>query len=325
MRHFRFLPLAVLAASFCAYGSVDAGLLALVPSGAKVVGSIDVTTCRDSELGQFLLAKSSQAQDPHFLKLMEETGFDPRRDLQSLVFAGSATQGSQSAFAILARGTFDERRIRAHAQAQGASFETYQGVEMILNLHQGEPTALAFLDVGVAVVADATTLRQIIAGRAAATVLPQALRGRIEALGSADDLWFVSLMSGDFLSKHLGVETGEGEPLAQQGKAVQSIIQSSGGVRLGSTINVTFHAITRSPQDANSLADVIHFLASMVQMQRQNDARADLVASSLDSMVVQTEGDAVHFSMSMPEKNAEQLADLAPQPNSHHRAKPSIQ
>jgi hypothetical protein len=102
------------------------------------------------------------------------------------------------------------------------------------------------------------------------------------------------------------------------------VVQSSGGAKLGSTIDVTFHAITRSPQDANALADVIHFMASMVQMQRQSDRRADLVASSLDTMTVNTAGDEVNFAMSMPEKNLEQIAELAPK-GGHPRARVHIQ
>jgi hypothetical protein len=53
-------------------------------------------------------------------------------------------------------------------------------------------------------------------------------------------------------------------------------------------------------------------------MQRDSDARAGIVASSLDGMQLQTTGNAIHLTISMPEKSLEQLADLGPRA-SHFR------
>jgi hypothetical protein len=318
MRHLLFVPLALLAASVCAFGSIDSGLLGLVPSGSKVVGGFDVTTSRNSEFGRYLLAKS-QMEDAHLQQLMAETGFDPRRDLQSLLFASGDpnTNSQQHSFAILARGTFDEQRIFAHAQAKGAVVQSYQGVQMMVNQAKNEQTGFAFLDTGVAAMADVATLQQIIQNRSTPSVLDPALQSKIDSIGSANDIWFATLTSSDFLAKHLASENGNA-------KILQSVVQSSAGARLGPMIDVTFRAVTRSAQDANALADVIHFMASMVQMQRQNDQRAGLVASSLDTMTVRTAGNEVHFAMSMPEKNLEQLADLRPK-GRLPGAKPNIQ
>jgi len=328
MRHFLLVPIALLAGSLCASGSIDSGLLGLVPAGAKAIGGFDVTNSRNSEFGQYLLTKS-QADDPHLQKLMEATGFDPRRDLQSLLFESGDPRpgGHQHSFAILARGTFDERRIEAHAQAEGGVAQSFQGVRMIVTQSHGEEAALAFLDTGVAAYADVATLQQIILNRATPSTLDPALQSKIDLIGSKNDIWFAALMGGDFLANHFnhgprGNDAGAGQ-LPEQAKVLQSVVQSSGGVRLGPTIEITFHAVTRSAQDATSLVDVVRFLASMVQMQRQSDARADLVASSLDSMTIRTDGNQVHFAMSMPEKNLEQLAELGPKANGR-RARPNI-
>jgi hypothetical protein len=319
MRHLFFVPLALLAASFCAFGSIDSGLLALVPSSAKVVGGFDVTTSRNSEFGRYLLAKS-QMEDPHLQELMAETGFDPRRDLESLVFASGDPNAAnhQNSFAVLARGTFDEQRIMAHAQAKGATVQSFHGIQMLINQSKNEhtpheQTAIAFLGAGVAALADVATLQQIILNRSASSVLDPAMQSKIDDVGSKNDIWFAALTGSDFLGNHFSPDNGNG-------KVLQSVVQSSGGARLGPTIDVTFHAVTRSAQDANALADVAHFMASMLQMQRQNDKRADLMASSLDTMSVLTAGNVVDFALSMPEKNLEQIADLAPK-GGHPRTK----
>ena len=63
---------------------------------------------RNSEFGQYLLSKA-QNEDAHFQEMIDATGFDPRRDLQSVLFAsgGDSATGKPATFAILARGNFD--------------------------------------------------------------------------------------------------------------------------------------------------------------------------------------------------------------------------
>ena len=320
MRPSILLSFAFLAATASVFGAVDNNLLALVPPGVKIISSIDVEHARSSQFGQYLLSRIN-SEDQHFQKLNQETGFDPRRDLQDFVFAstGSSGEDGQPRFAILARGTFDPNRIKAAAKANGAVLKTYQGVEMILDNSSQEKTGFAFPDIGVAVMADATTLRQIIANRANPTALEPAVQSMVSKIGPDNDAWFVSLMSGSYLTNHLAEETKQ--PI-QQAQALQSILQSSGGIRFGDTVQLSFDAITRSPKDATSLADVVRFVASMIQMERQNDPRADILASSLDKMNLTTDADAIHVSISLPEKSLEQLAEVSPLGSSakHHHA-----
>ncbi len=309
MRPLLFVSAFALAGAVSALASVDTGLLALVPAGAKIIGAVDVTRARNSDFGQYLLAKA-QTDDVHFQEMITETGFDPRRDLQNVLFAtsGPAAGGQAESFAILARGNFDQNKIKALAAAKtGAKIVTYGGVDMIVHgKSAGQQTAIGFLDVGVAVMADTNTLKQIIDSRAAPSVLDPDLQSKITSIGNANDAWFVSLVGGGFLGEHAGPQG------APQARALQGVVQSSGGVKLGATIDTTFDAVTRSAQDAQSLSDVIRFMASMVQMQRQSDPKAGILASALDGMTLQNTGAALHLAVSMPEKSLEQLADSMP-------------
>ena len=103
-----------------------------MPPEAKVITGVDVEHARSSEFGQYML-KRINTENQDFERFNEETGFDPRRDLQSLVFASPAASGSESHFAILARGVFDQARMEAAAKARGAMVQNYQGVELILD------------------------------------------------------------------------------------------------------------------------------------------------------------------------------------------------
>jgi len=305
MRHFAVVASALLfAGAVSALASVDSGLLAMVPAGSKIIGGVDVTKSRNSEFGQYVLAKA-QADDLHFQEMINETGFDPRRDLQSILFATSGP--GHASFAILARGTFDQNRIKTLAATKGgASIVTYSGVDMLVDKKNGAEmqSAVGFLDTGVATIADLNTLKQMIDNRGVPTLLDADLKSKITSIGNANDVWFVSMVGGtDFLAEHWG--TGD-----TQAKALQGVTQSSVGVKLGSTIDTTIDAETRSAQDAQSLSDVIRFMASMVQMQRQNDPRAGVLANALDGMTLQNTGTSVHFAVSVPEKTLEQLAEV---------------
>jgi hypothetical protein len=306
---YRLLSVSLLAClgCLCSWAGIDRDLLALVPSGVNVVGSIDVTKSRGSDFGQYLLSKQ-QVGDHGFEEMIAQTGFDPRRDLQHIVFASLPPAGDagHSSFAIFARGTFDEARIKAAATAKNAKIENYQGVSMFVNGKDTHPTAFAFLDTGVAVMADLPTLQQIIANRMAPVALNPDLESRIEAVSADNDAWFVSLGQTGALAQHMLNEAGP------QAQAFKSVTQSSGGIRFGQVIQASFQATTRSPQDANALADVVRFLASMVQMQSQQDPRAAILAPALNSMTLETTGNTLHCSVSIPEKSLEQLAELRP-------------
>ena len=309
MRTSVLIPVLFFAGVLSAFASVDTGLLSMVPAEAKIIGSLDVTQARNSDFGQYLLSKA-QNEDTHFQEMVDQTGFDPRRDLQTIVFATSGPEaaGKPSSFAILARGNFDPNRIKTLATGKGATSISYRGFDIIVHTHDKgqQQTAIAFPEAGVAVMADLATLKQVIDSRAMPTTLDPILQSKINAIGSNNDAWYVSLLGGSFLADHMGKD---GTP---QAKALQGVLESSGGVKLGAMIETTFDAVTRSAQDATSFSDVIRFFASMIQMQRQNDPRAGILATALDGMTLENSGAAVHFAVSLPEKSLEQLAEAAP-------------
>ena len=310
----RLLPICLLAAAgaVSALASVDTGLMALIPANSKIVAGIDIQKCRGSEFGQYLLSKS-QANDAHFDQFMMQTGFDPRSDLQSLIMTTNDDGNNRphSNFAILARGNFDQTKIRSLALSKGAVADTYQGVSLLIHKDHGQSVAIGFPDTGVAVMGDLDSIHSVVQNLRAPSILDTDLTNRIDAAGNTNDAWFVSTVGGAMIGKHFSAETGG--QMANQAQALQSIRAASGGVVFGSTIGVTFDAATRSEQDATSLADVFRFVASMVQMQRQQDPRAGIVAASLDNMQLKNSGDSVHIGFSMSEKSLEQMAELSPQ------------
>lgn len=309
MKRILVLSLCAAVGAVSAFASLDSGLIALVPANSTIVAGIDVQKCRTSDFGQYLLNKS-QADDPHFEEFMTQTGFDPRRDLESLVMTTSGNSGKNSSFAILARGNFDQEKIRALALSKGAVEDAYQGVNLLLNKNHGQTLAFAFPDTGVAVMGDVASIHQVIQNLSTPSTLDVDVTNRIQAAGSVNDAWFVSATGGAALGKHFAAHTGA--EMNGQAQALQSIRAANGGVHLGKLVSVNFDASTRSDQDATSLSDVFRFMASMVQMNRQQDPRAGIMAASLDNMQLKTSGDTVHVSFAMSEKSLEQMADMGP-------------
>lgn len=320
MQRLGFVPLLLAAAAIPAFASVDTALLALLPPGTKLVSGIDFDRARSSQFGQFLTGKMN-INDQGLQQFVAETGFDPRHDIQEILFAGAGpVEGSKSSkFAILARGTFDQDRLTTTAKSKGLVAQPYQGVSLFIDKSQHDgPNAFAFLGDGVGVMGDIETVKQIISNRQTPTVPDSALQAEINKVGTDNDAWFVSFLSGGFLANHLNAQINGDQPdhdaksAMSQAQALQSVVQSSGGIQFGSTIRLSFDAITRSAQDATSLADVVRFFASLVQMQRQKDPRAGIAASAFDNMNLATDGDAMHLSLSLPEKSLEDLVGSMP-------------
>ncbi len=320
MRYLLAASVLLVTAALSTPAAVDPALLALIPAGAKLVSGVQVDQARGSEFGRYLLGRIG-TEDEDFQQFTDQTGFDPRRDLDEFVFAtgGPNTDSARSNFVIVARGSFDQNRIEARAKAKGATAQSYQSIRLLMG--PDHRTAVAFLDGGIAVMAYVTTLRQIIANRATPAALDPVLQDQVLKVSANNDAWFASTLGSAFLTRHMERETHQ--PL-QHARALESILQSSGGVHFGDVVEFSFDATTRSPQDAVSLADVFRFGGSMIQMQRQNDPRAGLVASAIDKMTITNDGPALHATFSMPEKSLEQLVgDADAPPPAHTRAKPT--
>ncbi len=328
MRRATILRPALLTASlllipFGLSASVDSDLLSLLPPGAQTVASIDIARAQASTFGQFVMARMNQ-DDQHLDQFTEQTGFDPRRDLEHLVFASFGPSNSaRGSFVVLARGIYDSDRINAAARSKGSVVRPYHGYSIITNnAAQKGATGLVFPQPDIAIFGDLGTVRAVLDNSNVRAPLDARLQDLIDHIGPQNDAWFATIASGDSFTRHFalpGTPPSAGQAGRAQAQALQSIRESSGGVHFGDTVNVSFDALTRSPQDAASLADVVRFGASFVQMQRSSDPKATLFAAALDKMDLETSGDSVHIAFSLPEKDVEQLAALNhPHSAPHH-------
>ncbi len=303
MRPFQVVCSALILVPGLASASVDTGLLAMAPAETILLTSVDVSRTSTSPFGQYFLKRMNN-EDEHFRQMINQTGFDPRRDLQQIVFAGLTRPGTpEGRFVLLARGTFDGARIANAATTHGAKVITdNSGNTIYLQGQQNHAFAFSFPDTGLAIMGDLASVQEVLAHRATASSLDPQLISFANEVGSSNDVWFATLMSGAYLGLNSPA------PALTSAQALQSISQSAGGMQFGDTVNMVFDANTKSAQDATSLADVIRFVGNMIQMQSGSDSRSAIAAEALQNMQVQTNGSSVHATAAITEDKLEQLA-----------------
>ena len=74
----------------------------------------------------------------------------------------------------------------------------------------------------------------------------------------------------------------------------------------GAIIQLSAEAVTRTAQDATALADVVRFLASMVQMNTPQAGQA-AVTALVQSLNVKADGNTVKVGLAIPEDQFEKV------------------
>ncbi len=302
----------LLALSPSAFAAVDPALLALVMPEARIVTGIQVDQSKNSKFGQFVLAQITDNAD--LKRFASESGFDPRRDLREIVVGSTGLDGSSAL--VIGRGAFQKDRILAVARTSGGGASNYRGIDLISASAESTLSTIAFLDSSTALVGDAKSVKAAIDRRlAGAPGLSAALAAKAHEAAAQSDAWFVTLAS---LSEFLGGKMGDGNlGGAMQGNLLEKVKQASGGVKFGTTeVGIGLEAVTPTDKDATALADVLRFLASMLQAgQANNDPKVAKAASIVDKLKLTTQANVMKLSLAIPEADMERMFLPAPKAN----------
>lgn len=283
--------------------AVDPALLKLVTPGSRLVGGINITTAKTSPFGQYLLARM-QNEDKDLQQLIDMTGFDPRRDLTEVVFA-SPGQKDQKTGVVVVSGNFNISKILALAGQHSETVTRYGNADVITAKHGAKDGAwVAFLNNSTALAGDAASVKAVLDNPSAAG-LKADLAARAQALSSRYQAWFLSTIPVSELTGKVPEVTG-GAPKTARGDFFQGVQELSGGVLFGTNVEIGLDATTRSDRDAQALADVIRFLAGMVQQNAEQPQTA-LLAKMLDGLVLKTSGPVTSLTFSIAEQDLEKL------------------
>jgi hypothetical protein len=318
-----FVP--ILAVQMTAFAATDPSLLRLVMPDAKVVAGLQVTQTKNSLFGQFVLSHM-QVEDDTFKKFMAQTGFDPRRDVSEIVMASNWEQATpESRWLVVARGNFNLSSITSAATANGGVIVGFQGVNILSYTPETKPdgkpqvaSGIAFFDSSNAVMGDLSSVKAAIQRKQSKASPSGTLMAKVRDLSAKNDFWFVTLVP---ISEFAGAMPDPNLSSAMKGNLLAAVHEASGGIRFGDNVAISGEAVTRSDKDAEALVDVFKFVAGMVQLNRQNDKTVDKVATLLDTMELKTAGNVMTMSLTIPERQLEQMLEMMRQESHAARVK----
>ncbi len=298
----RNLIFACIAAASAAWAT-DTGLFNYVMPDAKFISGIHVDSAKNSRFGQYVLSQM-QSDDQDFQKFINDTQFDPRRDLTDIVVATAGTSDKPSLL-VIGSGTFSPAIVTT-ALTSGATKSNYHGVDLLTHNNGKADGAVAFLDGSTAVMGTLDAVQAAIDRRTAPSVLSADILQKISVLRTTYDAWFFSTgPAGDFFTGKFADPNMQG---AMAGNLMKAVQQASGGIRFSaSDVRISGEALARSPKDAEALRDVVKFIAGLVQLNRDSTPDAQKVASLVDTLSVTTSGSTMQLSLAIPEDLMEQL------------------
>lgn len=276
---------AVAAALFMA-GSIPAAdpqLTALVMPGAKVLAGVNVEQAKTTPFGQYVLGRLEQ-NDEGLRRLMDATGFDPRRDIAEVLLASTGEPaGSHPPGLALVRGTFDVTTISEAARANGGTVETRDGVTILSGLSKSG--AVAFINPSIAIAGQDVDVLAALDRVNTPALLDPALAVQVNRLSTTQDAWVVSLV-----------------PPPIKGLPPNTIESTTVGVKFGANVDLSGESVTTTDQDAATLAGMIRLFAAIAGANSRSSA-----AQLLQGLNVTTEARTVRLSLSIPEAQVEAL------------------
>ena len=285
--------------------AADPTLISLVPADAKVIGGVNLAAAENSPFGQYLLSQIRDS-DKDFENFVTASGFDPRRDVRDVVFASPAG-GQKSPGVVIARGVFNGPQILSAIQAKqaGGIMTTYKGVSLL----DKDGHSVGFADGSVAFAGQSALVRAAIDLRGTSSPL-SAFASKALATSNLYDVWMVT--NGLFVAPLPKAKGAGANSNALGAVNLQGILETSGGLTLGTTVQFNAEALTRSNQDAQAMADVVRFITSMVGANGNQNSEFAAIQTILQSLKVQTDGTTVKMSFSIPEQDLEKLINSKP-------------
>ncbi len=273
--------------------AADPALLNLVMPGAKIFAGVNVERILASPIGKEIDSKVREGA-PQLREILEQTGFDPRRDLKEILVAATA-EGQNGPALFLVRGSFDPVKLGVYLASSGQTPINYEGVPILSNPAQ-KSGSFALLDNQIVVAGELDQIRAAIHRRNHGTVLPAELMSRIAALSDRYDIWFQSSVSVPAAAKI-------SDPRFQQaGDLIKSIQQLSGGLKFSSGVDLAAEVVTHNEKEALSILGAMQLFTGFLTTNPQSPGGLKPEAVKLTA-----EGKTVRFALSITEEQLKQV------------------
>lgn len=305
------LFIAPILAAFSAMAA-DTALLNMIMADARFVAGIDIDRAKASPLGKKFMEELDK-KESDIGKMVAATGFDPRRDLREVIMASNDLNSKHGPGLVLMRGAFDPSKIKAFINVTGAGkIENFNGVEMFSAPNQ-ENMSAALVDPSLVLFGSSDTVKAAVQRKGATTAAMSAETfAQIRALSQSNDIWMVSTMPIAEMTKAMpstgnGNNNGGGMGGMMNGDVFKGIQQAAFGVRfMADVIELTAETVSLNEKDATAMADVIRFVSTMVQMNRDKPEMKGF-ATALDAMKLTTDAKTTRLQIAIPMNDMEKM------------------
>ena len=271
--------------------AADSELLQFVAPDTRILVDIKVGRIMNSPLGKEI-APQLRGANPELQEILSKAKFDPTRDLDEILLAGSGAKNGPAL--MLARGHFDVTAIESFIPGSENRTTMYEGATILSNPGHGAG-AVAFL--GNSILIGGDTLQRVQAAiqrRGQPGALRPDLATKVQALDKQYDIWGISLASLGSLGSNLPSNAN----LQQAAQLLQSIQETSGGLRISPDVEMALEMVTKTEKDAHTLADGLKLISGLMTMNQQNKT-----GLNADSLKMEIQGRTVRFSVHVPEED----------------------
>jgi hypothetical protein len=272
-----------------------------------MVAGIEVSQAQATPFGRYLTAQVQL--DESTKALLASVGFEPQRDLRELV---AASHDLLSEALLAGRGSFHPDRIEAAAARSGATASHYHGVVLIATKlsPDSKSGAIAFLDSSTMLAGDIDAVKAAIDRHAAGRAFSGTLADQARRMSAANDAWLISSASGVN-----SLPSNATRQLGGFANVLQAAVQVSAGLKFAATrVTLSAEVLARSPQDAQSMADVLRFAIGLLQANQGQGAAPALPSDAAD---ITSSGSVTRVVVALPEQQLEHLFLTRPAPPKH--------
>lgn len=292
--------------------AADRSLVGLIGPDADMVAGIQMDNIRGTAIGQTLLQRLPFS-DPSMQRFVRDSGFDPRRDIQEVVFGVSSKQHAQI---VALRGSFDMAKIAALVKREGATMTKSQGYDVITS--PDNHATVVFIEPTVVLMGPPANVKAALERRQSGMTVDPATLDRVDRASGGNDVWFVSNNLNSLAAP------GGRQAVAGPFQAFNALQQMSGGLRLGSVVQISVEAAAKTEKDALALADVLRMLPALAGSQATPGNKAEAqhlqaFVSVMDKAQVQASGTTVKLVLPIPQNQVEQWLQEMNQPRTRVR------
>ena len=286
--------------------ALDPGLVALLPANATSLAGLDVERLKRTSIYRIFEEQNSKNGKNNGLDMLEAfTGFDPRRDVQTLLIAGWVDPNAttpEGQFLAVGRGQFNMPALsRAIEMRGGGTSENYRGFQLFAidrDRRESKPgpkampkTGLrssaaheqgyfAFLDDKTAAAGTRAALigaidRKLsgVPGLAANSTLVS----RAQSIGGGSQFWAVSETPGAVIARQAAKD--QTKEAANFSRIAGSMKSSTLALDLSNGLDLHALNVCQTAEDARTLGDLARGLVAMgrLTMSQQNPELGELL------------------------------------------------